>query len=551
MSSPTDPKQRLTDAIAAAYAPYGGTVAGETLLLPDGERPLQALFRYLELVARSREFTYLPPLFGPGEGLPMAGMYVELAVSNSRAAPMPGLLGASLTLAAAQEQRRLQQLAQRLNADDALGSGRQHNMVVLGDPGGGKTSLLKRATARIASGLWPAWIVPLYIPLRRYWESRRRFPNTGLTLLRHAALRIVEVGQQPFLSDYGTASTLHPKLAAPEILADVDAMESLLSQISGVKKQHVLFLLDGLDEIASDPEAVEVLGDEIRHLAYGFSWVVASRRAGFFGGLEEDIRYEVLSLDNDGIEQLVRNWFRHQEQAPASAGDRVLSQVAGNPRLLAMARNPFLLTLLCHLQAAEIGDLPLYRSAVYERIFKLAREQLQHREKDKTRFGLAELEFLSGFCRHLYTDAPRAPRHLFDRDDWVAFADKTPAPDLERHFLASRLLDRWGEGDDYHLAHLTLHEYLVARNLADAPVGTAIGRAYSPHWRMVLRFLAGLYRERSREEELGGLIRSLLAPVDLNGLLYIEAAQLLLEADIEDSTALLGYDLRENLWQLW
>lgn len=73
----------------AAYAPYGGVVACETLLLPDGERPLQALFRYLERVARSREFTYLPPLFGPGEGLPMAGMYVELAVSHSRAAPMP------------------------------------------------------------------------------------------------------------------------------------------------------------------------------------------------------------------------------------------------------------------------------------------------------------------------------------------------------------------------------------------------------------------------------------------------------------------------------
>lgn len=408
-----DPRQRLLSAITAAYAGAGGRVEGETLILPDDDIiSLCGLLRYLEQLPASREFTRLPPLFGPGQGLPMASMYVELAVSRSALLPTPSLLGASHSLSAALEERNRSRQAQRLSVDDALGVGLHRNVVILGDPGGGKTILLKRATALIAAGVWPAWRVPLYIPLRLYWNNRRRFPDAGLTLLNYAAHRIVEMGRKPPTVEYASGVSVHPGLTTPETKAEIAVMENLLSQLSGPERKHVVFLLDGLDEIASDPQAVATLGEEIRVLGHGFAWVITSRRAGFFGGLEEDVRYEVLSLDNDGIAQLVNNWFGHQEDAAlkAAGARRVLTQVTDNPRLLAMARNPFLLTLLCHLQAADGADLPLFRSAIYERIFCLAREQLQFREKDPKRFGLAELEFLAGFCRYLYTRAPGAPR---------------------------------------------------------------------------------------------------------------------------------------------
>lgn len=554
MTNPLAPRQRLLSAITETYAAVGGKIDGETLILPDGDISLRGLLRYLELLPVSREFTHLPPLFGPGQGLPMASMYVELAVSRSALLPAPSLLGTSQSLSAALEERNRKQQARRLAVDDALGAGGHRNVVILGEPGGGKTSLLKRATALIAAGAWPAWIVPLYIPLRVYWENRCRFPSAGLTLLNYCARRIINENRKFAGGDYSSVLWFLPDRTPPETNVEIDDIENLLSQLSGPERKHVVFLLDGLDEIASDPVAVETLGEEIRGLGHGFAWVITSRRAGFFGGLEEDVRYEVLSLDNDGIAQLVNNWFSHQddELLKSAGAQRVLAQVLDNPRLLVMARNPFLLTLLCHLQADDdAADLPLFRSAIYERIFRLAREQLQFREKDSERFGLAELEFLAGFCRYLYTRAPGAPRHLFHRDDWSRYAKPDEPPDLDRHFLESRLLDRWGESDDYHLAHLTLHEYLVARDLAEAPFDEALVQIYRPHWRMVLRFLAGLYRERGRDDDLAHLLRAMLEPLDLNGLRYVEVAQLLLEAGVEDSSALIGRDLRETLWNLW
>lgn len=552
MKEQPDPRQRLLAAIAAAYAPLGATLADETLIFPDRELSLHGLPQFLQLVTDSTEFTRLPPLFGADQGLPMASMYVELAISQSRAQPAPTLLASPDSLPAALEAHQRQLQAQRVSVDDALGSGQHGHVVILGDPGSGKTSLLKRAAAMIAAGQWPGWIVPLYIPLRRYWETRHRYPDTDMTPLRFAAARIVEMHHFGFRRELVSTVSVLPHMSAP-LQQEIDEVCSLLTYLSGPQRQHVLFLLDGLDEIASDQEAITVLTEDIRQLGHGFAWVLTSRRTGFFGGLEESIRFEVVSLDNGGMEQLVRNWFKHQadETIRHAGAERVLAQIMDNPRLLSMARNPFLLTLLCHLHAD--GALPLYRSQVYERIFKLARQQLCQREKDPRLFGSGEIAFLTDFCHHLYTDAPRAPRHLFDRDDWQRFAAPALAPDLERHYLKSRLLNQWGEVGDYHLVHLTLHEYLVARALAapQVPVQKALAHIHQPHWRMVLRFLAGCYQDENRTADLARLLKAMLTPVDINGLMYLEAAQLLLEARIEDSRSLLGVDLRDTLWQLW
>ncbi len=562
------PQQRLLDAIVDTGVVVGTAVyvTEEYLAFPEREldtgeltfMSLHGLPRLLPLLANSSEFTHLPPLFGSEQGLPMADMYVELAITVSRPNPAPWLLGTPDALATAQEERNRLHQARRQNVNEALGTGQHSHVGILGAPGSGKTSLLKRATALIAAGHWPGWILPLYIPLRRYWETRRnaanatKLANPEMSLLRFAAARIIEMNHYPEGAQFVSGVAVIPHVAQ-HLQTEIDEVMSLLTYLSGAQRKHVIFLLDGLDEVASDPAAVAVLSEEIRQLGHGFAWVLTSRRAGFFGGLEERIRFEVVSLDNTGIDQLVHNWFTHQLDARSRehGAQRVLTQIMHNPRLLAMARNPFLLTLLCHLHGE--GDLPLYRSQVYERIFKLARQQLCLREKDPTLFGPGELDFLAHFCRHLYTDATRAPRHLFDRDDWLRFALPASAPDLAKHFLNSRLLNQWGDVGDYHLAHLTLHEYLIARALAEknVSVSEAIAHLHQPHWRMVLRFLAGCYRDTGRMADLASLLKAMLTPVDLNGLMYLEAAQLLLEARIEDSRALLGYDLREKLWQLW
>ena len=86
------PRLRLLAAIAAAYTPLGGELINETIVLPECELSLHGLPHFLHLLTTSPEFTRLPPLFGPDQGLPMASMYVELAVCQSRIQATPALL---------------------------------------------------------------------------------------------------------------------------------------------------------------------------------------------------------------------------------------------------------------------------------------------------------------------------------------------------------------------------------------------------------------------------------------------------------------------------
>lgn len=544
-----NPRQRLLAALLEAYAELSGHIISDTVVLPDSEISFKPLLNYLAALPRSREFTLLPPLFDSEAGLPMADMYVELSVCHSRPQPAPALLGTVPArvgaLQAAMDERRISRQHNRINVDQALDNTRHEHIVILGDPGSGKTSLMKRAAAMIAAGAWQNRCFPLYIPLRRYWASRQLVGSGELSLLRYATARLFEFCDEN-LREFGTETTIWPR-AFENNLAAIDELGNLLARISGPQRRHVIFLLDGLDEIAADPQAVAQVGEEIRRLRHAFAWVVTSRRTGFFGGLDEDIRYEVVDLDNDGITQLVQNRF--QAAGTPNATTRVLTQILPNPRLLAMARNPFLLTLLCRLHGE--GDLPLHRSEVYQRIIALARRQWVLRTKNEAVFGPTEQAFLADFCHYLYTSAPRAPRHLFSPDDWAAFAAPAQPPDLRTHFLGSRLLDQWGDASDYHLVHLTLHEYLVAESLTTGPWHAAAisARIHQPHWRMVLRFVAGCLRQQGRNADLANLLRTMLAEVDLHGLMYLETATLLAEAGISDSNSLLGFDLRERLWQ--
>ncbi|MBU0499551.1 MAG: NACHT domain-containing protein [Gammaproteobacteria bacterium] len=555
----TAQQKRLLGIVEERFSAIGGYVAeGKTLHLNGRELSLQSLLSPFRTILDSREFTHLPPLFDAKENFPIADMYVELAVAPSRGLADPNRLSRGMTLSEELETRHDRQRARRLTIEQAVHNPQHRNLVVLGDPGSGKTSLLRYLTLQIAGGNSPRWILPLYISLRRYWQEKknRGAADETLSLTQYAAAKL-------FNERGGNVTTSLYTLFVPSIWKtrservveageQFEVIENLLAMLSGPGREHVLFLLDGFDELASQEEAVESLTHEIRQLSYGFSWVLTSRQTGFFGGLDEDIRYEVVSLHKQGIEDLVGNWFRQNDDPGAQENRKqLLTQIQENPRLLSMARNPFLLTLLCYIRQNNDQPLPLQRSEIYDQIVALIRSQLRFRAKNPALFGGAEYDYLARFCHYLYTDAPDAPKQLFDQDDWSACAKPDEPPSLKEHFLPSRLLNGWWEGSDYHFIHLTFQEYFIAQHLARQAFDGIRQHLYKPHWRMVLRFLAGIYWKSRRKDDYGQLLRALVEPPDLAGLLYIEAAWILVEAGLEDSTPILGKDLRDILWQTW
>ncbi|GAB6042326.1 NACHT domain-containing protein [Endothiovibrio diazotrophicus] len=531
------------------------------IVLPGSNRTrydVAPLLNYLRAIPRSKEFITLPPLLADQPGLPIVSMYVELAVSQDASHPAPLRLSDDGGLFEASDIRFQRRVAGALPLEEALDDRRHRGVVILGDPGSGKTSLLRRLALSIARGEWPRWRLPVFVSLRRYWQDFRSWNHPRpVTLSRYAAFSLYAQRTSPdFVSRF-------PNLVYnvdQEELENVERLREAMTLLWREPAGQVVFLLDGLDEIAGDREAYRTVVDAIHQLAAespAFSWVLTSRRAGFYGEVGEDIRYEVVDLDHDGICQLVQKWFEHMV-VPLEEADRrahaLYEELSRDHRLLSMARNPYLLTLLCTLRHRSTAPLPLNRAEVYEQVIRQARLQLQAvMGGDITLFSLSDLERLSAFCHYLYTDAPDAPRQLFDEDDWERFGGPGGRAGLRVPYMESRLLDQWGEfGSGYHLMHLSLHEFLVARHLAEVATPEEMAdRLYEAHWRVTVRFYGALLWRARRHDRFFELMKLQLREVDLAGLLYVEAARMLLEVDTGAALKGMSEDLREILWELW
>lgn len=505
--------------------------------------PLKLLTEWGERVRASDWYTHLPSLLGSDRRLPMASMYVELALCPTVADPSPLLLAARRSLAGELSERRARRRQRRIGSEVLL----EHPSawsVILGDPGSGKSSLVRRFALDVARGSASRWQIAMVLPLAQWWE---RCQHSG-------AVDLLRFGVEGLCA--GSVSLGGLASVAPSDERLFGAIERLLVALAGPGREHVLVLCDGLDELAGTPDAMERATAQIRAIAARFGCIVTSRPAGFFGGLDEHERYTLLELEADGIETLVTQWFAHQDDAALAARDTssLVAQLRDNPRLLEMARNPFLCTLLCLLQHGSSEALPAHRPAIYERVLQLAHEQARNRTHDPRCFDLAARASLSRFCKWLYTDAPSAPRHLFREDEWQQF--EPDAPDFASRLLPARVVTRWSELGDYHLVHLTLHEYLVAkaltsetRSLADRQ--TLVARVFWPQWRVVLRFAGAIWWTAGQRDQFRELIDALITPPDILGRSYVDAAWILFDAGVRDTSVTLGFDLRERLWGVW
>lgn len=371
-----------------------------------------------------------------------------------------------------------------------------------------------------------------------------------MTLLHYSSILICSMQAQ---KDFSSQISLFLHDAYRRNQEKIASFETTLQYLAGHKKGHILFLLDGLDEIATNQTAIQIITEDIRELSRSFSWILTSRHTGFFGDLGEDICYEVMQLNKAGIEKLVESWFINSKlEHKKDEQDNLLKQIDANPRLLDMASNPFLLTLLCNIKQHSANEqLPIHRTDVYASIIKLIRLQLRNIKKDNNLFREQEMVYLAKFCHYLYTDAEYAPLQLFEYDHWDRFALPDIPPKFDEHFLPSRLINSWAQGGDFHFIHLTFQEYFIALHIANHSIEDIRSYLFSPHWKMIFRFLAGIYGKQANKEKLKKLLFTLLHPIDNLGILYLEAARFLIEANIEDSTELLGYDIIKNLWELW
>lgn len=488
----------------------------------------------------------LPPLFPGVRPRTLAQLYVELRIaqpSNRRIAP--ALLTEPKTLADLIHEREQHRFSHAVPIEDALHRATASRFVLLGEPGSGKSSLLKFVALRIAQRQWSRWTCPL-----------------------HAEIRLLAARKPP--GDPWDAVTLLSLVLEGWNVQRAVARQHAERWLSGdIRLGQPLLILDGLDEIVGDPEAHAALCDVISRLPPSVPWIVASRHSGLTQALGEHLRYEIAPLDDMAIETLVTNWFRCDEwgvpavENPVDVARGMLAEVFKNPRLLTMARSPFLASALCFLKERLPPDaaLPLTRAEIYETLVGQIAKQAQVALMRPDVLDRAALTTLQSFCYWLYSQATPTPLQIFQRHHWHQFVDDdwpdtdntgADAIDFDNQVLAGRLIAQLREDEqDYHFLHLSLQEFLIARHLLKRPVLDALRRRFLPAWRAIILFYGTLLFRHGRIEDFKALVRGLADPPDLGNVMLIEVAQLLSDASIVDSGPYLGYDLTGRLWTLW
>ncbi|WP_129632171.1 SUMF1/EgtB/PvdO family nonheme iron enzyme [Candidatus Oscillochloris fontis] len=411
-------------------------------------------------------------------------------------------------------------------------------LVILGDPGAGKSTLVKVIMLALAEGraattlgLSGEWL-PIFFPVAAFAEARSDPGQRDLAPLDY--LRIYFCGRnQP---DY-------TPLFERALLAG-----------------RALLLFDGLDEVREDRLAiVRCLEDLIRAWdAPGNRFLATSRIAGYDDApLDAGLfsKATIAPFDDDQIRMFAKRWSIAFEQAglPPDGGlDHLLEQRAeerandlstaifDSPHITALARNPLLLTILAliHNQGTRMPDrrVDLYRLCVeslaktWNRARSLSGREIDvylGEEKLDDRFVV---NLLGPAALWIHTENPGGIVEERDLEQRLAAilreTDGLPprkADSLAADFLRlvnreTGLLQERGHRR-YGFLHLTFEEYLAARGLVESDIvnpDAEIHRyACDPGWREVLRLAvaSATQREASRL-----LLHLLEAPTDAHTL---------------------------------
>ena len=233
----------------------------------------------------------------------------------------------------------------------------RHRQVLLrGDPGGGKTTSLRHVARSYARGTqardgYPDRpLVPLFVRLADYAKAREQ--DSGLTLVQFVVA--------PF------RSSVSPESAG--------VVGSRLEE--ELKRGQGLVLLDGLDEVGRGGNLVAALRDFIRGYSDNY-FVLTSRVVGLDVGPWEQSGFmtcEITPWREEDIREFARRWYasrngggeRRQRENERRA-EKLSAAILNSSSLREIATNPLMLTILAALHHADAA-LPRRRVDVYAKV---------------------------------------------------------------------------------------------------------------------------------------------------------------------------------------
>ncbi|MEV1246764.1 NACHT domain-containing protein [Nonomuraea sp. NPDC049750] len=368
--------------------------------------------------------------------------------------------------------RQEEKKAEPLTPEEALAKFRR--IVVLGDPGAGKTTMLRYLALQAARGqLSGKACLPIFVELRRF--VRMEVPD------------LLDYVDRAWADRYGEQDAA--------TLAD-----HVLTTGEGA------LLLDGLDEVlggesrdAANQIYQKVL-QEIDRLAARYPnarIAVTCRRAGWRGQLPAFRTLEVLDFDDDQIKEFITHWF----ESDPSRADGLTRALARSNRIHTLSSNPLLLSLIAIVYESDL-ELPERRSELYKRtISVLLTEWDAHR--DIKRFARFTSDRKRDLLEEIAWHFHRQGLAYFPKDELLLmiaeFLPTIAIDAVEAPHILAEITEQYGllkeqAHEVYGFLHLTLQEYFaaeVAARLGQSAIDVIRVARHDPWWEEVILLLAG------------------------------------------------------------
>ncbi|MCC9310744.1 NACHT domain-containing protein [Kitasatospora sp. RB6PN24] len=346
-------------------------------------------------------------------------------------------------------------------ADEAFGDVARPTVVVA-EPGGGKSSLLRMHLTKVCE---------------RWLGGERR---EALPVIVHASALIA-----------GPLADCLARAVNADLPGLVEEVPPDFFQQPPAAGTHWLVLVDGLDELPEPRDMERVLRQVIcwqKTHPDRYRFVLASRPlADWLLQFGEDITlYELQSFGPAEIGQVAARWFRAFGLAqPETVAERFLAAVR-HAGLTAPAGAPLMIAMLCQLHAASPAEgLPTCRGALYERFVELLRERRRPIDPTARAFVghgpvavaaadrvLGELPEHLAAIAHQLLFADQGARTVLDMlAERVAAPGRVPLAEWRR-FLLSALLSTGlltATAGGHVVAHRSVLEFLAARHATRSP----------------------------------------------------------------------------------
>ena len=414
-------------------------------------------------------------------------------------------------------------------------------VIVLGNPGGGKTTLLRFLAYSLAATSAEQAETPIYVRLPDLCRGQKL--DEHFDLVNFLAVRSGERG-------------------CPD-------MEVLLRQELASENRRCLVLLDGLDEVGNQEQrewlirSVQAFVEQYPRNRYA----ITSRPMGFDAApwrSQGFSVFRVLEYDKTRLERFADKWAtllsRADKKPYSEVRGRLNRAIFESPRVRALACNPLILTILVLLNEARGGVLPRRRVDLYEKVVDVFLDTWESTKQsgdklDDTRGIDLDAREFRWLLSDLSLAMQKAERTLAPRW-WIAekiedylqhklgfvLDEAKDACDRVIRYLAERtgLIEERGLGQ-FGFSHRTLQEYFASRGVideADAALERGVTGClreyyFHPQWSEVVRLVAAQLTPPMAES----LLSSILDDPDPVGR-FLHRGQLLALRCLSDGTSI-------------